>query len=114
MLLRDDDRKQIPRCARDDKSNRWFDLSIVAPARGTIRILARVRLFRFFGEEAAYLAAADAAMRPQSFEDHFGGGGNLRVVLFVFDAEAIDVVQQVLDIGELPIAFGSGGEFSEF
>src|SRR5260370_21077714 len=45
-------------------------------ARGTGRsfALALLGLTRFFGVEAALFAAADAAMRPQTFEDHFGGG----------------------------------------
>src|SRR5260370_7206350 len=45
-------------------------------ARGTGRsfALALLGLTRFFGVEAALFAAADAAMRPQTFEVHFGGG----------------------------------------
>src|SRR5260370_30727143 len=51
-------------------------------ARGTGRsfALALLGLTRFFGVEAALFAAADAAMRPQTFEDHFRGGcGGTRV-----------------------------------
>src|SRR5579859_5511105 len=87
---------------------------VIAPARGTIWILARVGLLGCFGEEAALFAASDAAMRPQSFEDHFGGGGNLRVLFLVFDAETLDVIEQVLDVGELAVAFGGGSQLCEF
>src|SRR5260370_6825215 len=46
-------------------------------ARGTGRsfALALLGLTRFFGVQAAPFAAADAAMPPQTFADHFGGRG---------------------------------------
>src|SRR5258708_26680058 len=79
---RDDDKKQILRCAQDDKSSLRFDLSIVTPTRWTIRILARVRLLGLFGKEAALFAASNAAVCPKSLENHFGGCRNLRVIFF--------------------------------
>src|SRR5438034_9295560 len=53
------------------------------PARGTRRsfALALVGLTRLFGVEPALFAPADAAMGPQSFENHFGCGcGGTRVL----------------------------------
>src|SRR2546429_5916234 len=46
------------------------------PARGTRRsfALALVGLTRLFGVEPALFAPADAAMGPQSLENHFGCG----------------------------------------
>ena len=70
--------------------------------------VARVGLLGFVGVVAALFAAADAAMGPQTFEDHFGGGSGGAGVFAVFDAEFADVVQQALDLRELLVALLAG------
>src|SRR5260370_4790784 len=79
-------------------------------ARGTGRsfALALLGLTRFFGVEAALFAAADAAMRPQTFEDHFGGGCGGTGVLAILNAEPADVFHQALNFRKLLITLVGG------
>src|ERR1043166_1477112 len=95
------------RCApQDDKSN-GSDSSIVIAARPRWAAIARVGLPGLFGEEAALFAAAYTTMRPQTFQNHFSGGGCRADIFFVGNAEAVDMVHQVLDVCELLVAIGS-------
>src|SRR5258708_38167077 len=72
-----------------------------------------MRWFRFFGVVAALFAAADAAMGPQTFEDHFGCGRGGACVFAVLDAEAVDMLHQALGFCQLLMALVGGGEVRE-
>src|SRR5262245_19418758 len=88
--------------------------SVVIPARAGWARFARVGLPGLFGEETALFAAADAAMRPQTLQNHFGRGGGRAGVPFVGNTEAVHVVHQLLDVGELLVAIGGGSQIGEF
>src|SRR5712664_1328783 len=62
--------------------------------RGAFARIALIWLFRFFGVVAALFAAADTAMGPQTFEDHFSGGRGGAGVLGILHAESADVLHQ--------------------
>src|SRR5262249_58524851 len=87
--------------------------SVVIPPRAGWARFARVGLPGLFGEETALFAAADAAMRPQTLQNHFGRGGGRAGVPFVGNTEAVDVVHQLLDVGELLVAIGGGSQLCE-
>src|SRR5712692_7451865 len=90
----------------------WWS-SVELAARGTRRSFALIGLFGFFGVVAALFATADAAMGPQTFEDHFGCGRGGACVFAVLDAEAVDMLHQALDFCQLLMALVGGGEVRE-
>src|SRR5215469_8904606 len=87
--------------------------SIVIAARPGDR-LARLRRALLFGIEAAFFAAANAPMRPKTFQNHFGGCGGVAFVFAIDDAEARDVVHQALHFAKLLNALASGAEVRNF
>src|SRR6266851_2439167 len=92
----------------------WSSVELTARgARGAFARIALIRLFRFFGVVAALFAAADAAMGPQTFEDHFGCGRGGACVFAVLDAEAVDMLHQALDFCQLLMALVGSGEVRE-
>src|SRR5208283_178607 len=79
--------------------------SVVASAwRTTGRFALLRRALRLFRVKAAFLAATDAAVRPQALEDHFSGGCRGRFVLAAGYAELVRVAQQVWNFSELLVA----------
>src|SRR5258707_1912 len=82
-------------------------LVVLAPRR-PIRGFSRFRLTRLFRKLAALFTASNAAVRPQSFENHLGGTGHGSGILAICDAQAADVLQQALDFGELLATLRSG------
>src|SRR5258706_929864 len=87
-------------------------LIVLAPWRAT-RCFTRVRLAGLFRKVAALFAAADAAVGPQTFENHFRGAGDGSRIFAVGDAEAADVLHQALDFRELLATFEGAGEFGQ-
>ena len=53
-------------------------------------------------------------MRPEPLKNHFRGRCCVRVILLVLYAEPVHVVDQILDICQLLVAIGSGGQLGEF
>src|SRR5215831_16013935 len=102
-----------PATAATQRSATTKQCSIVIPARAAY-LLARLGRALLFGVKATFFAAPDAAVRPKSFEDHFSGSGGVRFVFAIGDAEAADVVEQSLHLGELLVALGGGDEFGKF
>src|SRR5260370_22736905 len=82
------------------------------PARRARRSvgLALVGLTRLFGVEAALFAAANAAVSPQSFENHFGGSRGGTRVFAIGNAKSADVLHQALDFRKLLITFAGCGQ----
>src|SRR6267378_7065139 len=76
---------------------RWSSVELAARRAAGSFALALIRLFGFFGVVAALFAAADAAMGPQTFENHFGGGRGGASVLAILNAEFADVFHQALN-----------------
>src|SRR5712692_9038895 len=85
--------------------------SVELAARGKARAFARIAwvgLPGFFGVVAALFAAADAAMGPQTFEDHFSGGRGATCILAIPNAELADVLHQTLNFRKLLITVVGG------
>src|SRR5580704_18572311 len=85
-------------------------------ARRTIGIFALARLGRalLLGVKAAFFAATDATMSPQTFENHFCRGGGVWFVLMISDAKLANVIHEVLDFRELLIALAGGHAVGNF
>src|SRR5580704_591920 len=85
--------------------------SIELAARHAARWFARVawlgRLARV-GEVAALFAAIDAFVRPEAFEDEFGGAGDDGGVILLADFQYAEVIEKALDFLELRQHFGTG------
>src|ERR1700688_3616063 len=84
--------------------------SLAATSRLVVGAAGPVWIFPFagfrgalglFGVKSAFLAAADAAMRPKSFEDHFRGGCCGGFVLPVADAEVANMLHESRNPAEL-------------
>ncbi len=71
-------------------------------------------MFGFVSVKAALLAAADAAMGPKAFEDHFRRRCHACVILQFKNAEAVDVSEQVFNVGKLLVAILREGEVGDF
>src|SRR3989442_597103 len=70
--------------------------------------LGRLWAFRV---EAALFAAADAAVRPESFEDHLGSSGGVGRILAICYPETTHRIEQSLNLAELRVAFFRRREF---
>src|SRR5260370_13919215 len=82
-------------------------------ARGAFARIALIGWLRVLGVGGAVFAGADAAMGPQTFEDHFGCGRGGACVFAVLDAEAVDLLHQALEFCQVLMALGGGGEVRE-
>src|SRR5205814_7297478 len=72
-----------------------------------------LRLFWFFHVEAALFAAADAAMRPQPFQNHLRGGSGRTSVFAIVSAKPGDVLHQTLNLAKLLAALGGRRKFGQ-
>src|ERR1700730_2207882 len=89
-------------------------LSVELPARTPWGCLARFSLARFFGKIPALFTAADSPVRPQTFQNHFGRGGDGPGILAVRHSQALDVLNKALDIRQLPAALDRRRELWQF
>src|SRR5579859_7756768 len=89
--------------------------SIELPPRRTPRgfPLPRFWLARLFGVKPALLAAPDATVRPQSFEDHFRCGRCATGILAILNSEPADVFHEALNLRELLVALRSRREVGQ-
>src|SRR5271163_2212207 len=89
---------------------------IQAAARGAIGAarIARLLLALALGVVAAFFGAADAAVRPEAFENHFGGGASRALCFAVIHAQAIYIFEQARNFAELLVTVGGGGVLGQF
>ena len=85
-------------------------LVVLAPRR-PIRGFSRFGLTRLFRKVAALFTASNAAVGPQTFQDHFRSARYGSGVFAICDAQAPDVFQQALDFGELLATLRGGSQF---
>src|SRR5258708_18218075 len=83
---------------------------MAAGGAGRSFALAMFGLLGLLGVEAALFAAADAAMGPQSFENHFRSGCGGAGVLAILNPKSPDVLHQALYFRELLTTVGCSGQ----
>src|SRR5260370_15363923 len=76
-------------------------MSVVLAPRRTVYGFARLGLPRLLRKIAAFFAAPDAAVRPQTFENHLRSAGDGSSVFAIGNAEAGGVLQQALEFLKL-------------
>src|SRR5260370_3721767 len=86
----------------------WSSIELAARGAAGSFALALFRLARLLGVVAAFFAAANAAMGPQAFENHFGGGRGGTSVLAILEAELAHVVHEALNFRKLVMALAGG------
>src|SRR5260370_21388436 len=84
-------------------------MSVVLAPRRTVYGFARLGLPRLLRKIAAFFAAPDAAVRPQTFENHLRSAGDGSSVFAIGNAEAGDGLQQTLDFLKLLAKPGRAG-----
>src|SRR5437667_6794125 len=91
----------------------WVVSCTAAAAAARAISFAMLRLFWFFHVEAALFAAADAAMRPQPFQNHLRGGSGRTSVFAIVSAKPGDVLHQTLNLAKLLAALGGRRKFGQ-
>src|ERR1700734_3781390 len=89
-------------------------LLVVLPPRRAVIGLARFRWLGRLPEEAAGLAAVDALVSPQAFENKFAGGAGESGVGFTVCLERVHVIEQPRDLAQRCEQFGGCGAFGDF
>src|SRR5260370_4158186 len=84
-------------------------MSVVLAPRRTVYGFARLGLPRLLRKITAFFAAPDAAVRPQTFENHLRSAGDGSSVFALGNAGAGAVLQPALDFLKLAATLGGAG-----
>ena len=73
-----------------------------------------LRSLLFFGEKAALFTATNTSMSPEAFENEFGGSCGVGLIFAIGDAKFTDVLENILDFGDLLVPLRSANDVGNF